>query len=147
MNLNDRLGRDSIDELLRHLQDHRAPADPRDEGLRDLLELDLADDCGDTHSDRVGSTLEPAVLETIRLTVRLELGRRLLTIEEAMQLRAGDIVELGAADAPVVLLVGETPIARGELLVVDDRFCVRLTEILSRPAARGSESAATEVAL
>ena len=67
----------------------------------------------------------------VPLKVRIELGRRKLTVEEILALGEGSVVELDKlAGEPVDILVNDRVVARGELLVMDDNFCVRVTEIL-----------------
>lgn len=67
----------------------------------------------------------------VTVTVAAELGRRRMTLAELSRLRPGSIVELYRSVAdPVELVAQGIPIARGEVVVVDDRFAVRITEIL-----------------
>lgn len=67
----------------------------------------------------------------VNVTLSVEMGRRELTIGEAMQLTPGTIVELDRqADQPLDLLINGRPVARGEVVVVDNQFAVRITEIL-----------------
>ena len=64
--------------------------------------------------------------------VSVELGRTRMTVRELLALTPGAIVELDrAAGSPVDLLVNGTLIARGEVVVVDEEFAVRITEIVS----------------
>ena len=77
------------------------------------------------------------LLVDVPLKVRIELGRRKLTVEEILALGEGSVVELDKlAGEPVDILVNDRVVARGELLVMDDNFCVRVTEIL-KPARGG----------
>ena len=66
-----------------------------------------------------------------RLVVTIELGRARLTPEEAATLREGSVASLDklAAD-PVDILVGDRLVARGEVLVLEGNFCVRISEVL-----------------
>jgi flagellar motor switch protein FliN/FliY len=62
----------------------------------------------------------------------VELGRTDLTIREVLGLGLGSIVELNKmAGEPVDILVNGKPIARGEVVVIDDMFGVRVIDILS----------------
>lgn len=64
--------------------------------------------------------------------LRIELGRTELRIEEAQQLKDGAVVPLDKfAGDPVDILVGGRLIARGELLVLNNNFCIRVAEILT----------------
>ena len=72
----------------------------------------------------------------VSLRVAVELGRTRMEIKEVLQLGPGSVVELDKqAGEPVDILVNDRVIARGEVVVVDDRFGVRITEVLS-PADR-----------
>ncbi len=70
----------------------------------------------------------------VQLTV--ELGRTKLTIRSLLQLAHGSVVELdGLAGEPMDVLVNGTLIAQGEVVVVNDKFGIRLTDIIT-PAER-----------
>jgi flagellar motor switch protein FliN/FliY len=76
------------------------------------------------------------LLMDVDLDVKIELGRAQLAIEDILKLKKGSVVELDKlAGDPVDILVNERRVARGEILVVNDNFCVRITEILD-PEAR-----------
>ena len=82
--------------------------------------------------------VDAGVLRGVHLNVRAELGRKVVRLEEALALRAGSLVELDARpDDPVGLWVDDLLVARGVVVVVDDRFCIRVTEVL--PAGAGKE--------
>ena len=71
-------------------------------------------------------------LEDVELDVRIELGRAEMLIEEVLKLREGSVVPLDKlAGDPVDILVNGRLIARGEVLVLNDNFCVRVAEILN----------------
>lgn len=70
-------------------------------------------------------------LHDVELDIRIELGRTELLIDEVLKLRDGSVVPLDKlAGDPVDVIVNERLIARGEVLVLNDNFCVRITEIL-----------------
>jgi flagellar motor switch protein FliN/FliY len=72
------------------------------------------------------------LLMDVSMRVSVELGRSRLTVEEVLQLGPGSVVELDKlAGEPVDILVNERLIARGEVVVVDENFGVRVTEIVS----------------
>lgn len=74
-----------------------------------------------------------ALLLDIPLEVTVELGRARLTLRELLALTAGSVVELGkVAGEPLDVLVNGTLVARGECVMVNDKFGVRLTDIVSR---------------
>ena len=70
-------------------------------------------------------------LSDVPMELSVEIGRAHMTVGETLQLRAGSIVTLERlAGEPVDLLVNGTPIARGEVVVVDEQFGLRVSEIL-----------------
>lgn len=72
------------------------------------------------------------VLEEVDLDLRIELGRTELLIEEVLKLRQGSVVPLDKlAGDPVDVIVNGRLVARGEVLVLNDNFCVRIAEILA----------------
>ncbi|HLA84371.1 MAG TPA: FliM/FliN family flagellar motor switch protein [Thermoguttaceae bacterium] len=75
-------------------------------------------------------------LADVEIDVRIDLGRAYLHRADASELGPGAIVPLDrAADAPVDVLAGGRLIARGELLVLDGKYCVRVTELVAGMAA------------
>jgi flagellar motor switch protein FliN/FliY len=76
------------------------------------------------------------VLLGVTLQVTVELGRTKMNIQEILQLGPGSVIELDKlAGEPVDVLVNNRLIARGEVVVIDDRFGVRITDVLP-PAQR-----------
>lgn len=70
-------------------------------------------------------------LSDVPMELSVEIGRTRMTVGETLQLRAGSIVTLERlAGEPVDLLVNGTPIARGEVVIVDEEFGLRVTEIV-----------------
>lgn len=70
-------------------------------------------------------------LSDIPMELSVELGRTQMTVGETLDLRVGSVVTLdSAAGEPAGLLVNGTAIARGEVIVVDERYGLRVTEIL-----------------
>ncbi len=75
-------------------------------------------------------------LSDVPIDLTVEIGRTRMTVGETLDLRQGSIVTLNRmAGEPVDLLVNGTPIARGEVVVIDEQFGVRITEVLGQPAA------------
>jgi len=71
------------------------------------------------------------LLNDVELNVKIELGRAEMTVEEILRMSEGAVVELDKlAGDPVDILVNEQLVARGEVLVVNDNFCVRVNEII-----------------
>src|SRR6187200_1465914 len=87
-----------------------------------------------------GAELERLFDVPVELAV--EIGRTHMTIRETLALGPGSIVTLNRlAGEPVDLLVNGKPIARGEVVVVDEEFGLRVTEVLVSDAGTASEPA------
>jgi flagellar motor switch protein FliN len=70
-------------------------------------------------------------LSEVAMELSVEIGRTSMTVGETLELRAGSVITLERlAGEPVDLLVNGTPIARGEVVVVDEQFGLRVTEIV-----------------
>jgi len=82
------------------------------------------------------STLDMDFILDIPLFLTVELGRSRMLISELLQLGQGSVVELSKlAGEPMDIFVNQRLIARGEVVVVNEKFGVRLTDIVS-PAER-----------
>jgi flagellar motor switch protein FliN/FliY len=72
------------------------------------------------------------LLRNVAMEVTVEIGRTRMTVSELLSLHPGEVVELDrAAGAPADLLVNGTLIARGEIVVVDEDFGLRISEIVT----------------
>jgi flagellar motor switch protein FliN len=72
----------------------------------------------------------------VQLRVTVELGRKLMSVRDILALGPGSVVELDkVAGEPVDVLVNDRLIATGEVVVADDNFGVRITDIVN-PAKR-----------
>jgi flagellar motor switch protein FliN/FliY len=68
----------------------------------------------------------------VPLQVTVELGRTQKMVKEVLALGPGSVLELDKlAGEPVDILVNEKPIAKGEVVVIDENFGIRVTEILA----------------
>jgi flagellar motor switch protein FliN/FliY len=73
------------------------------------------------------------MLMDVALEVSVELGRSHMSIADILALRTGSVIELDKlAGEPVDVSVNGTLIARGEVVVVDEKFGVRITEVVSK---------------
>lgn len=80
------------------------------------------------------STLDSDVLQNIPVTLSVEVGRSSLKIRDLMHLTQGSVIELDrAAGEPLDLLVNNTVVAQGEIVLVNERYGIRLTRVV--PAA------------
>ena len=72
------------------------------------------------------------LLRDVELDVKIELGRSRMLVEDVLKLAEGSVVELDKlAGDPVDVFVNERLVARGEVLVLNDNFCVRVNEIVA----------------
>ena len=71
------------------------------------------------------------VLQNIPVTISVEVGRTSLKIRDLMRLTQGSVVELDRlAGEPLDLLVNNTLVAQGEVVLVNERYGVRLTSVI-----------------
>jgi flagellar motor switch protein FliN/FliY len=71
-------------------------------------------------------------LHDVPIELSVEIGRTVMTLGQALRLGPGSIVELRRlAGEPVDLLAGGKPIAHGEVVVVDEEFALRITDMVS----------------
>jgi len=72
------------------------------------------------------------LLKDVELNVKIELGRAKMYVEDVLKLAEGSVVELDKlAGDPVDIFVNERLVARGEVLVLNENFCVRVNQIVS----------------
>jgi flagellar motor switch protein FliN/FliY len=100
-----------------------------------------------------GATPDPPGMADLRrlsdvpIDLTVEIGRTRLTVGETLELRQGSILTLNRmAGEPVDLLVNGTPIARGEVVVIDEQFGVRITDVLGHTAAWAAPAGAAPAA-
>jgi flagellar motor switch protein FliN len=75
-------------------------------------------------------------LSAVPVDLSVEIGRSRMTVGETLELRPGSIITLNRmAGEPVDLLVNGTAIARGEVVVIDEQFGLRVTEVLGQSSA------------
>jgi flagellar motor switch protein FliN/FliY len=76
------------------------------------------------------SQINSEVLQNISVTISIEVGRAMIKIRDLMRLTQGSVVELDRiAGEPLDLLVNNTVVAQGEIVLVNDRYGVRLTRV------------------
>ncbi|HWU85062.1 MAG TPA: flagellar motor switch protein FliN [Rhodocyclaceae bacterium] len=82
--------------------------------------------------DRASSLQDFDMILDIPVALTVELGRTKISIRNLLQLAHGSVVELdGLAGEPMDVLVNGTLIAQGEVVVVNDKFGIRLTDIIT----------------
>ncbi|KZN39475.1 flagellar motor switch protein FliN [Pseudoalteromonas luteoviolacea S2607] len=118
---------DTMDEWAAAL----AEAEDADPGSAEVAELEELEE-----SDANLSADEKRKLDTILdipVTISMEVGRSKINIRNLLQLNQGSVVELDrVAGEPLDVLVNGTLIAHGEVVVVNDKFGIRLTDVISQ---------------
>lgn len=75
------------------------------------------------------------VLLDVPVNLSVELGSCQMPMRDVLQLKTGSVVQLEkVADAPVEVLVNRKLVARGQVVVVDDRFGIKITELVNGAA-------------
>jgi len=108
------------------------------DSLEDIDDIGGDDDAGGGISEMEGPGEEQGegrdldLILDIPLTVTVELGRTKMLINDLLQLGQGSVVELTKlVGEPLEVLVNQKLVARGEVVVVNEKFGVRLTDIIS----------------
>lgn len=72
------------------------------------------------------------IVQDVKVTLSMELGRTKLSIRELLQLSQGSVIELNRmVDEHMDVLVNGTLVAHGEVVVIDDKFGIRLTDVVT----------------
>jgi flagellar motor switch protein FliN/FliY len=101
-------------------------AEPAPPGVTPFRFEDLAGTAASTES----ATLD--LIRDVELDLKIELGRTQMYLEDVLKLRRGSVVTLDKlAGDPVDIFVNGRLIARGEVLVLNDNFCVRVAELVA----------------
>lgn len=125
-----RRGGDDIQLLLSQAEQALASADqPVDPAIAGISPFQFPEFSGTPPSSEK-ATLE--LLRDVELDLRIELGRTEMYLEDVLKLRRGAVVSLDKlAGDPVDIYVNGRLIGRGEVLVLNDNFCVRVAELLT----------------
>ena len=76
------------------------------------------------------------ILSDVDVNVRVELGRSRVLVRDILKLTSGSVIPLESLTGdPLDVYVNDRLIARGEILVVNDNFALRITEVLPQPKA------------
>jgi flagellar motor switch protein FliN/FliY len=94
------------------------------------------EDLVDTSGGPAGEEANLDVILDIPVTISMEIGRTRISIRNLLQLNQGSVVELDRlAGEPMDVMVNGTLVAHGEVVVVNEKFGIRLTDVIS-PAER-----------
>ena len=135
---------DSMDDAWAAAMQEQEGSD--DSGVEDDWANAMAEQAGDDVSRHEADQLEEtfqaegdmdlSMILDIPVTISMEIGRTRINIRNLLQLSQGSIVELDRlAGEPLDVLVNGTLIAQGEVVVVNEKFGIRLTDVIS-PAER-----------
>lgn len=101
-------------------------------GLEQPAETSNSDEEASSHTSQPADEHGLEILLDIPLEISVELGRVRMLVKDVIELGSGSIVEIEkAAGEPVDVMVNGRLVARGEVVVIEDNFGVRITEILS----------------
>ena len=119
----------SIDELLKQASFEAPSAAPVQSAPPEAGEFRLPNFQQVIQEAQVSSI---ELLRDVELNVKIELGRARMLVEDVLRLAEGSVVELDKlAGDPVDVFVNDRLVARGEVLVLNDNFCVRVNEIVA----------------
>ncbi|MCX7103229.1 MAG: flagellar motor switch protein FliN [Methylobacter sp.] len=83
-------------------------------------------------SSALGDEVNLDVILDVPVTISMEIGRTQINIRNLLQLNQGSVVELERfAGEPLDVMVNGTLIAHGEVVVINDKFGIRLTDVIS----------------
>ena len=117
-----------VELLLRQAEEAMASIEDPSPLPTGVLPFEFKDFSGSPASSEV-TTLE--LVRDVQLDLKIELGRTHMHLEDVLRLRRGAVVSLDKlAGDPVDIFVNSRMIARGEVLVLNDNFCVRVTELV-----------------
>ncbi len=112
-----------------------AEAEGGDAGDDDISQVEL-DELQDETPVLTGDNPDLDVILDIPVTIAMEVGSTSITIRNLLQLNQGSVIELDRlAGEPLDVLVNGTLIAHGEVVVVNEKFGIRMTDVIS-PAER-----------
>lgn len=126
---------DDIELLLSHAERALASAQqPASPDLPQGVKPFRFEDFGGAPASTEAATIE--LIRDVELDLKIELGRTQMYLEDVLKLRKGSVVPLDKlAGDPVDIYVNGRLIARGEVLVLNDNFCVRVAELISGDVA------------
>jgi flagellar motor switch protein FliN len=120
----------AIDELLRQASFDDPTTASADAEMPDADAFKLPGFQGAIADGTGSSSID--LLRDVELNVKIELGRSKMLVEDVLKLAEGSVVELDKlAGDPVDVFVNDRLVARGEVLVLNDNFCVRVNEIVA----------------
>ena len=127
---------DSMDDWAAAMEEGGTPMEESTSGSALGAEHVTLDKLEDSSSSFSGDDINLDVILDIPVTISMEIGNTKINIRNLLQLNQGSVVELDRmAGEPLDVVVNGTLIAHGEVVVVNEKFGIRLTDIIS-PAER-----------
>ena len=125
MTTNDEIDQDSMADDWAAAMQEQAAADTVDVSRIPLDELNV-------EQGNVTNNPDLDVILDIPVTISMEVGRTSITIRILLQLNQGSVIELDRlAGEPLDVLVNGTLVAHGEVVVVNEKFGIRMTDVIS----------------
>ncbi len=119
-----------VDYLLKQAEQALESINSGTDGLPDGVEPFRLEAFSGTPASTENATLD--LVRDVELDLKIELGRTHMYLEDVLKLRKGSVVPLDKlAGDPVDIYVNGRLIARGEVLVLNDSFCVRVAELIA----------------
>ena len=99
--------------------------------MSEMTEQDNDSVVAETTAEMPNHHINPEVLQNISVAIKVEVGRTKMKIRDLLRLTQGSVVELERiAGEPLDLLVNDTVVAQGEIVLVNDRYGIRLTRVV-----------------
>lgn len=131
---NDNVDQDSMaDEWAAAMEEQDVAEEAADAGVdAEAMELDEFDAVAQTSGGNDGTQPDLDVILDIPVSISMEVGSTAITIRNLLQLNQGSVIELDRlAGEPLDVLVNGTLIAHGEVVVVNEKFGIRMTDVIS----------------
>lgn len=123
------VSQDDIELLLRKAEQALASIDDPADSLPDGIQAFKFADFSGASANAEAATLE--LMRDVELDLTIELGRTHMHLEDVLRLKQGSVVPLDKlAGDPADIYVNGRLVARGEVLVLNDNFCVRVAELI-----------------
>jgi flagellar motor switch protein FliN/FliY len=98
--------------------------------MKSNLAKDPAFDAGDETQAAPALSKDISLIGHVQVSMTAQVGTVTMSVEKLFSLAAGDVVAMNELlEAPLTLMLNGKPVARGELLAVDDHFGIRILEV------------------
>jgi len=136
---------ESVQQALAEAQSSISDLQHQVDGARDTFTAGANDAGGSDSAAADDASTRIDLLGDVDLEVSIELGRTEMLVEDVLKLGTGSVVELNKlAGDPVDVYVNGRLVARGEVLVLNDNFCIRISEIVANLQEQAEEVVAVQ---